>query len=64
MSQADSQREVLGFLPHDADSTFLGQNGRVLVADLLVEEHVGVPVSPPHVGIRVGCTSARDTETR
>lgn len=57
--QADSQRQVLSFLPHDADSTFLGQNRRVLVADLLVEEHVGVPVSPPHVGIRVGCA---DTE--
>lgn len=61
MPQANSQREVLGFLPHDADAAFLGQNGRVLVADLLVEEHVGVPVSPPHVGIGVGCT---DAETR
>lgn len=49
-----SQCQVLSLLPHDADSALFGQDGRVLVTDLLVEQHVGVPVSPPHVWVRVG----------
>lgn len=51
-----SQREVLSFLPHDADSTFFGQDGGVLVTDLLIEKHVGVPVPPPDIRVGVSCT--------
>lgn len=54
--KTDSQCEILSFLPHNADSAFFGQDRRVLVTDFLVEQHVGVPVSPPYIGVRVGCT--------
>ena len=50
----DSQCEVFGFLSHDTDSALFGKDRRVLVTDPLVEQHVGIPVPPPHVWVRVG----------
>lgn len=50
---ANSQGEILCLLPHDADSTLFGQDGGVLVTDALVEQHIGVPVAPPHIRIGV-----------
>lgn len=49
----NSQRQVLGFLSHNADTALFGQHGRVLFTDALVEEHVSVPVASPHVWIWV-----------
>ncbi len=54
-----SQCKVLSFLSHDADSALFGQDGRVLVTDLLIEQHVGIPVPPPHIRVWVGCAQTR-----
>ncbi len=57
--EVHSQCKVLSFLSHDADSALFGQDGRVLVTDLLIEQHVGVPVPPPHIRVWVGCAQTR-----
>ncbi len=61
--EGDSQCQVLSLLPHDADSALFGQDGRVLVTDLLIKQHVGVPVPPPHIRVRVSYTH-KHTQTK
>lgn len=55
----DSQSEVLSFLSHDADSALFWQDRWVLVAYLLIEQHVGIPVPPAHIGVWIGCTQTQ-----
>lgn len=49
----NSQRQVLGFLSHDADAALFGEDRRVLLTDALVEQHISIPVASPHIWIRV-----------